>query len=77
MEMNKDKIINELIEKTRKTNEECNVIFEILEKSHIVGRKNKEKIKAEFMNKLNITEDEANEIYNISMELILKDFSKK
>lgn len=77
MEMNKDKIINELIEKTRKTNEECNVTFEILEKSHIVGRKNKEKIKAEFMNKLNITEDEANEIYNISMELILKDFFKK
>lgn len=77
MEMNKDKIIKELVEKTRKSNEECDIILDILGKHHIVGRKNKNLLKTEFMNELKITEKEADKIYNICMELILKDFFKK
>ncbi len=77
MEMNKDKIIKELLEKTRKSNEECDIILDILGKHKIIGRKNKNLLKTEFMNELKITEKEADKIYNICMELILKDFFKK
>ncbi len=77
MEMNKDKIIKELLEKTRKSNEECDIILDILGKHKIIVRKNKNLLKTEFMNELKITEKEADKIYNICMELILKDFFKK
>lgn len=77
MKRNREKVINELIEKTKRSNEECNIIYEVLEKHSIVGRKNKEKIIADFMEKLNISENEANEIYNITTEIVLKEFFNK
>lgn len=77
MKMNREKVINELIEKTKRSNEECNIVYEVLEKHSVVGRKNKEKIIADFMEKLNISENEANEMYNIAMGIVLKDFFNK
>ena len=73
---NKGKLIENLKEKTHRTDEECNIIYEILQEQSIIGRKNKEIIKSKFMEKLNIEESEADELYNISMETILKDFFK-
>ena len=74
MEMNKGKIVNKLIEKSHKSIDECNAIYDVLMKNSIVGRRNKEKIKADFIKNLNMSEVEADKIYNISMEIILKNF---
>ncbi len=74
MKMNKEKIVNKLIEKSHKSIDECNAIYDVLMKNSIVGRKNKEKIKADFIKNLNMSEVEADKIYNISMEIILKNF---
>ncbi len=74
--MKKNNIINALKERTNRLENECNIIYDILEKHSIIGRKNKEKMKNDFMEELNVSEKEADEIYNISMELIMKDFFK-
>lgn len=77
MKMNREKVINELVEKTKRSSEECNTIYEVLEKHSIVGRKNKEKIKVDFIEKLHLSENEADEMYNIAMTIVLKEFFNK
>lgn len=76
MKMNKEKFISKLTEKTNKSIDECNIIYDSLNKNGIVGRKNKEKIKEDFIKELNISESEANNLYNICMEIIMKNFLK-
>ena len=48
MKMNKEKIVNKLIEKSHKSIDECNAIYDVLMKNFIVGRKNKEKRRYDF-----------------------------
>ena len=74
MKMNKEEIINVLLEKTHRSIDECNTIYDILNNNGVVGRKNKEKIKADIMENLNVSEREANEIYNICMGIVVKNF---
>lgn len=74
MKMNKEKFISKLTEKTNKSIDECNIIYDSLNKNGIVGRKNKEKIKEDFIKELNISESEANNLYNICMEIVVNNF---
>lgn len=76
MKMNKEKFISKLTEKTNKSIEECNIIYDILNKNGVVGRKNKEKINEDFIKELNISESEANKLYNICMEIVVNNFFK-
>lgn len=76
MKMNKEKFISKLTEKTNKSIDECNIIYDSLNKNGIVGRKNKEKIKEDFIKELNISESEANNLYNICMEIVVNNFFK-
>lgn len=76
MKMNKENFVNNLLEITHRNIDECNIIYDILNKNGIVGRKNKEKIKEDFIKELNISESEANNLYNICMEIIMKNFLK-
>lgn len=69
-------IINELIEKTNKSENECKIINEILESHFIIGRNNKEKIINDFKEKLNIDYKEADKLYNICSEIIVKGIFK-
>ncbi len=77
MKMNKDKIINKLVENINRSTLECNIIYDILDKNGIVGRKSKEKIKRDFIEKLNVSESEADKIYNTCMEIVVNDFFSK
>ncbi len=74
MKMNKEKVINKLIENTNRSTDECNIIYDVLNNNGIIGRKNKERIKSDFIEKLKVSEKEANEIYNICMGIVVKDF---
>ena len=74
MKMNKEKVINKLIENTNRSTDECNIIYDVLNNNGIIGRKNKERIKSDFIKKLKVSEKEANEIYNICMGIVIKDF---
>ena len=47
MKMNKEEIINVLLEKTHRSIDECNTIYDVLNNNGVVGRKNKEKIRSE------------------------------
>lgn len=76
MKMNKEKFISKLTEKTDKSIDECNIIYDILNKNGIIGRKNKEKIKEDFIKELNISKSEANNLYNICMEIVVNNFFK-
>lgn len=76
MKMNKENFVNNLLEITHRNIDEYNIIYDILNKNGIVGRKNKEKIKEDFIKELNISESEANNLYNICMEIIMKNFLK-
>lgn len=77
MKMNKEKVINKLIENTNRSTDECNIIYDVLNNNGIIGRKNKERIKSDFIKKLKVSDEkEANEIYNTCMGIVLKDFFK-
>lgn len=77
MKRNKEQFIKNLIEKTRKSEQECVIINDILETHIIIGHNNKEKIKKDFIEKLNISEMEADDLYNACSELIIKGVFKK
>lgn len=76
MKMNKEDFVNNLLGITHKSIDEGNIIYDILNKNGIVGRKNKEKIKEDFIKELNISESEANKLYNICMEIVVNNFFK-
>ncbi len=70
--MNKKEFIEELIEKTGRTENECIIINSCIEENFIIGKKNKEKTISLIMEKLDISYEEANNIYNIASSIISK-----
>lgn len=73
MRMNKQNFIIELQKQTNYTEEQCNIIENVLKKHKIIGRKNKEIIKEDLVQKLEITDEQADKLYNIYMELKMKE----
>lgn len=71
--MNKEKILAELMEKTKREKEECECIYDIMEKNKMIGRKNKMKMKQEFQEKLQVSQEEADQLYNLAMEIQMKE----
>lgn len=74
MKMNCELFLNQLMEKTNDTRENCMIIYDILNHHGIIGRNSKTKIMNDFMKKLCISQENSNKLYNICMELKLKDF---
>ena len=74
---NKEEYIKVLMGKTNRSEEECIVLNQIIEKHFIVGKNNKEKIINDIIQKLQLEYKEADELYNICMENILKGIFKK
>lgn len=70
-------IKEKLKELTNKSDEEINVIDEILNSHFIVGKNNKEKIIADFKEKLNLSDEEADNLYNQCSEIIVKGIFKR
>lgn len=70
-------ITTKLMESTGRSQQECEIIDEILNNRFIIGHNQKDKIKADFMEKLNITEAEADELYNSCAEIIVKGIFKR
>ena len=61
---------------TNRSDDEINIIDEILNNHFIVGRNNKEKIIADFKEKLNLNNEDANDLYNQCSEIIVKGIFK-
>lgn len=74
--MNKGKFVERLKEVTKKEENECIIINNILESHFIIGKNNKEKIVNDFKAKLNMNDEEADELYNICAEVIVKGIFK-
>lgn len=70
-------IKEKLKELTNKSDEEINVIDEILNSHFIVGKNNKEKIIVDFKEKLNLSDEEADNLYNQCSEIIVKGIFKR
>jgi len=68
--MNKEDVINKLVEVTKLDKEKCIAINEILENNFFVGKKNKEKIISDISSKLNMNEMDAEKIYESAMSVI-------
>lgn len=70
----KDKayIVNKLKEKTKKSEEECNIIYTVLERHFIIGRHNQQKIKQDLVNELDVSLKEADQLYNILAEIVIR-----
>lgn len=71
---NKEKILEQLMERTKKAKEECESIYEIMEKNKLIGRKNKAKIEQELQEKCQVSRKEADQLYNLLMEIQVKEF---
>lgn len=65
-------IREKLKEVTKRSDEECNIINDILNNHFIIGHNNKKKIIGDFIEKLNISESDADELYNTCSEIIVK-----
>ena len=74
---NKEEYIKVLMGQTNRSEEECIVLNQIIEKHFIVGKNNKEKIINDIIQKLQLEYKEADELYNICIENILKGIFKK
>lgn len=70
-------IKEKLKELTNMSDEEINVIDEILNSHFIVGKNNKEKIISDFKEKLNLNDEEADKLYNQCSEIIVKGIFKR
>lgn len=70
-------IREKLKEKTKRSDEECNIINDILNNHFIIGHNNKKKIIGDFIEKLNISESDADELYNTCSEIIVKGIFRK
>lgn len=65
-------------ELTNRSEEECNIINDILNNHFIIGKNNKIKICEDFKNKLNINDEDADDLYNMCYEIIVKSiFNRK
>lgn len=70
-------IKDKLKELTNLSDEQVNIIDEILNNHFIIGKNNKEKIIPDFKEKLNLTDEEADNLYNQCSEIIVKGIFKK
>lgn len=70
-------IKEKLKELTNRSDEEINIIDEILNSYFIVGRNNKEKIIADFKEKLKLHNEDADVLYNQCSEIIVKGIFKR
>lgn len=70
-------ITTKLMETTGRSQQECEIINEILNSRFIIGHNKKEKFIADFVEKLNITSEEADELYNQCAEVIVKGVFRK
>lgn len=70
-------IKEKLKELTNRSDDEINIIDEILNSHFIVGRNNKEKITADFKEKLNLDNEDADKLYNQCSEIIVKGIFKR
>lgn len=70
-------IKDKLKELTNLSDEQVNIIDEILNNHFIIGKNNKEKIITDFKEKLNLTDEEADNLYNQCSEIIVKGIFKK
>ncbi len=77
MKMNKEEYIKVLMVKTNRSEEECIVLNEIIEKHFIIGKNNKEKIIEDIIQELHLEYKEADDLYNICIENIIKGIFKK
>ena len=62
---------------TNRTDEEINIIDEILNNHFVVGKNNKEKIITDLKEKLNLTDEDADNLYNQCCEIIVKGIFKR
>lgn len=70
-------IKEKLKELTNRSDEEVNIIDEILNNHCVIGKNNKEKIVADFKEKLNLNDEEADNLYNQCSEIIVKGIFKR
>lgn len=70
-------IKGKLKELTKRSDDEVNIIDEILNSHFVVGKNNKEKIVADFKEKLNLNDEEADNLYNQCAEIIVKGIFKR
>ncbi len=70
-------IKEKLKELTNRSDDEINIIDEILNSNFIVGRNNKERIIADFKEKLNLNNEDADNLYNQCSEIIVKGIFKR
>ena len=77
MKMNKEEYIKVLMVKTNRSEEECILLNEKIEKHFIIGKNNKEKIIEDIIQELHLEYKEADDLYNICIENIIKGIFKK
>ena len=70
-------IIEELMKKTKKSENECKTIAEVLNNHFIIGHNNKKKIISDFEKKLSITKEEADNLYNDVSSIIVSNILKR
>ena len=75
--MNKEDVINKIMELTNLSKEDALKVDEAVEAHFIIGKNNKEKIVNDIKEKLNIDENKADEIYNQVMEIIATGIKEK
>lgn len=77
MKMNNERVLNDLMNKTNKTKEECLNIMSIMQRHSLVGKNSKEKIIKDFQNCLSISYKEADELYNTFAGIIMSGIKEK
>jgi len=70
-------IREKLKEVTKRSDEECNIINDVLNNHFIIGHNNKKKIIDDFVEKLDISVSAADKLYNTCSEIIVKGIFKK
>lgn len=75
--MNKEKVINEIVEKLNMTKEDATKVNDVFESHFLIGKNNKEKILADLEKELNISYEEAENIYNNVCETIMTALKNK
>lgn len=77
MKLNKKEFINKLSNQLSYSEEDCNLINNILENNFFISKKSKDKIINELIEILNIDSNEATNIYNVSVKIINDEVKNK
>lgn len=75
--MNKNDVINELVNKLGFDEEKCTLINKVVEENFIVGEKNKDAMVKQFIEKVGVSEEEAEKIYETVIGVVVKGFLNK